>query len=260
MKTILLLLATLTLPIATTYAQSLKLVGTPERRAMQTPFPVLAGENVAMEMLLMPDTDMQTVRADLVQLAGTIAAPLDITVTVEPAPHDARLALVRFTAPKVKRITRLRLRLTDQTAWPIIVFPSSEEREDRPVLADLLKSSRQHLLVCGASQELRDFLANQHLTFEDLGPDAPRRLRDDEVLLGEVASRDWSRLTAPDAEGRLIVTLDDPALLPGIYITTRPSGLVCKITQPLYSLLPDNPQARETLTQLLLTALTPETR
>lgn len=255
--TTLLLLAALALPTASTHAQALKLVGMPERTWLSPSSPVSPGENVALEMLLMPGTDMETVRADLVQIAGTIAAPLDIPVTVKPSPHDKRLALVRFTAPKVSRITELNLRLSDQTRWPILIVPSLNKNDDQPDLADTFKSSRLQLILCGPSTELRDYLKSRSLPFEDLGPDSPRRLRDDEVLIGDITPDDWTRLTAADTTGRLIVAVGDPALLPGVHTTIRASGPVCKITLPLFPLLPDNPQATNTLDQLLHAALTP---
>lgn len=251
------LLAALALPTASIHAQALKLVGMPERIWQSPSPPVHPGENVALEMLLMPGTDMTTVRAHLVQIAGTIAAPLDIPVTVESSPHDERLALVRFTAPKVTRITELDLRLSDQTRWPIFIVPSLNKNEDQPDLVEALKTSRLQLILCGPSVELRDYLKSRSLPFEDLGSKAPRRLRDDEVLIGDVTPDDWTRLTAPDTTGRLIVTVGDPAILPGVHTTIRASGPVCKITLPFFLLLPDNPQAANTLDRLLHTALTP---
>ena len=256
----LLLAALLTVPLAVE-AQALKLVGTPERVWTSSALPVQSGEHVVMEMLLMPGSDPTSLGAQLVQIGGVVAAPLNVPVTLETSPRDARLCLVRFTAPEVARITRLLLRLSDQTIWSIVVFPPAAKAADRPDLTHLLKSSRRQLLVCGRSPELRDHLDSLGLRYEDVGPDAPRRLRDDEILLGELPDPDdWRRLTAPDTTGQLIVAVDDPALLPGVHVTTRADGVVCKLTLPLFPLLADNPQARETLFQLLLTALTPAVR
>lgn len=261
MKALAPLLATLLATMPSLHAQALKLVGTPDRGRVSTALPVQSGEAVTMEMLLMPGTDRSTVTADLVQIAGTVAAPLQAPVAFEPSPLDPRLTIVRFTAPHVARITRLRLQLSDQSIWPIVVFPPEDKRDDRPDLAGLLKSTRQQLLVCGRSRELREHLDQLGLRYEDLGIDAPRSLRGDQILIGELPDTDaWKRLAAPDADGRLIVSVDDPSLLPGVHSTTRESRYLCKITLPLFQLLPDNPQARETLFQLLLAALAPAPR
>lgn len=257
MRATLILIAGLLLPAASSSAQALKLVGTPTRTWASPSLPVQSGESVAMEMLLMPGTDMTAVRADIVQVAGTVAAPLDTTVTITPSPRDERLAVVSFTAPTVTRITRLQLRLTDHTRWPLVVFPPDGKDESHPDLSELFKSTRLQLLVCGRSGELRDYLRAQNLKFEDLGADPPRRLRADEILIGEISkTEDWERLASPDAGGFLIASVDDPSLLPGIHTTRRDSGIVSKVTLPLFPLLSDNPQARETLFQLLLGALT----
>lgn len=261
MKTLASLLAALLVTTPAVHAQALKLVDTPDRGRVITALPVQSGEAVTMEMLLMPGTDYATIKADLVQIAGTVAAPLQAPIALDPSPLDPRLTIVRFTAPDVARITRLRLQLSDQSIWPIVVFPSEGKRDDQPDLAGLLKSTRQRLLVCGRSRELRDHLDQLGLRYEDLGTDAPRALRKDQILIGELPDTDaWKRLAASDADGRLIASVDDPSLLPGVHSTTRESRYLCKITLPLFQLLPDNPQARETLFQLLLAALTPAPR
>ena len=256
--TALLLLAALALPTASTHAQAVKLVSTPTRTTAHYAFPAQSGETVALEMLLPSDTDLATARADLVQIAGTVAAPLDIPVTIAPSPYDARLALVSFTAPTVNRITRLHLRFEGLPSWPIVVFPDPKTRTDQPDLADALKTSGLQLLVCADhNDELRNYLNTLGLRFEDLGPKAPRRLRNDELLLGSLTADDWQRLAAPDAGGHLIALVDDPAKLPGIYVQPRTEGYAAKVTLTLFPLLADNPQARETLFQLLHAALAP---
>ncbi len=232
----------------------------PELSAQPAPAPppaLFAGQASTIRILPAesPATENNSApTAQLLQLGGTLAAPLDTVVTVPPDPADSRLVLVQFTAPPVSRPTRFALRLGDAPPIPLHVYPAT--RDDLPSLADALASSHLALAVSGSCPELRAWLLAENLEYEDLGHDTPDRIPADTLLLASLADSDWTRLTSHTPDSRLLACIENPLTsLPGVY--SDPLGRRTKITFPLLPLLPADPRARETLHALLLQALTP---
>lgn len=230
------------------------LLGVAGRPALPAaPFALVSGENATLRLLL----TARDAHADprLFQLADAVARPLDTPVAAEPDPADPRALLVRFTAPDVKRPSRLGLRFGDTAPLLFTVLPATP-RPDHASLADALETSRLRLLVCGPSPELRAWLRAEKVPFDDEGADPPELLAADALLLGTMNEENWKRLAAPrPASGRLLAFVDAPALLPGVY--AEPAARRAKVTLPLLPALPSDPLARETLRSLLLQALSP---
>ena len=232
-------------------------LGIEGRPAPATEHAIVATEPCALRVLLPPNVTTAGLRADLFQIAGQVARPLPGEINIIPSPDDSRIAIVKLTPPAVERVTRITLRLGDLGTINIIVYPAPKTRSDRPVLADVLATSRLKLAVCGRSAELRAFLKTHAIEFDDLGADAPDTLAPDMLLVGVLSAGDWSRLAASPAKGGLLAFVDDASLLPGVYAHARPAALATKVTLPLLPALSTDPRAQETLFTLLLTALTP---
>ncbi|MEY4488963.1 MAG: hypothetical protein RIQ79_1471 [Verrucomicrobiota bacterium] len=242
-------------PVLVVAGGGLNLLGVEEQSRVESSAPLVAGLPATLQILLPPGTSASDLAPRFLQLAGTIARPLPVEAVILPNETDARVLRLRLTPPAVKRVTRLQLWLGQVGPVDLVVFPPAEKREDLAPLAEALAASRLRLIVCGPSRELRAYLRGQSLEFEDFGADAPEHLAPDTLLLGELASEDWGRLTrdprAP-ATARLLAFMSEPTLLPGVYTQ---AAVATKVTLPLVPLLSTDPRARETLHQLLLQVL-----
>ncbi len=246
-------------------AGGLHLLGVEEQtRAESAPAALVAGQPSTLQILVPADTAPADLAPRFAQLAGAIARPLAVEAELLPHPADARVARLRLTPPAVTRVTRLALWLGPHGPQTLVVFPAAgaRPREDLAPLADLVSAAQLRILVCGPSVELRAHLRAEKIPFDDQGADPPDRLDADTLLLGHLAAEDWERLStdrrAP-ASAHLLAFIDDPALLPGVYVQRDPAGRrhLAKITLPLATLLSTDPRARETFHTLLRQALPP---
>lgn len=257
-------LATLLTALSPAVARAqVRLLGLLDRPTLNAGEALVAGQPVALRVLLPHDIPAAEARAGLFQIAGAVARPVGAEIEIHPDPADPRVAIVRITPPPVTRVSIFWLHFGDLGAIPFAVFPdSAASRADQPSLADALRSANLRLLVCGDSPELRAFLRDHSLAFEDLDRDAPEALDPDTVLLGVLAPEDWRRLAAPDSPGRLLAFVEDASLVPGVYSQPRstPGAFAAKITLPLPPLLATDPRARATLHTLLFQALAPAPR
>lgn len=241
-------------------AGGLHLLGVEEQTRIEPAPALITGQPVTMEILVPVGVNLEDLKPRFVQIAGTIARPLALEAELLPHPmEDGRIARVRFTPPAVKRVTRFMFWLGEFGPQPFTVFPVAESREDLASLAEAFEASRLDLVVCGGSAELRAWLRSQKLDFEDWGVDAPESLSADTLLLGELRAEDWHRLTDTRGAGHVLAVMDEPALVPGVYIERDPAGRrhLAKITCPLFPLLTTDPRAGETLHALLLQAVPP---
>jgi hypothetical protein len=223
--------------------------------------PALAAEQAHELCFLLPQAaSFAETIPGFFQVAGGLARPMEAGLVVAPDPADSRLLRVGITPPAVVRVTRC-LRLGKFGPFPLVVFPAAVVREDLAPLAEGLRTSGLRLAVCGESSELRAYLRGQGLDFTDLGASPPAQLGPGTLLVGQLSSEAWERLVTEtsSAGARLLAFVDDPALMPGVYTQTDPSGLryLAKITLPLPPLLATDPRARETLHTLLFAALAP---
>lgn len=248
---------------AATAAERLHLLGIEERPpAASTVVALVAGESCTLQILVPADASLAGLSPRFVQLAGAIARPLVVEAEVLPGHADARVARLRLTPPAVTRVTRLELWLGPHGPQSLVVFPAASAthpRKDLAPLAELVSASGLRILVCGPSAELRAHLRSEKIPFEDQGVDPPDRLAADTLLLGHLGAEDWERFStdrhAPGS-AHLLVFIDDPALLPGVYAQQDPAGRrLAKITLPLAPLLATYPSARETFHTLLRQAL-----
>ncbi|MBC8010002.1 MAG: hypothetical protein H7067_07890 [Burkholderiales bacterium] len=247
-------------PLRASTAQ-VRLLGLLDRPTLVAGEALVSGQAVSLRVLLPPNIPAAEVRAALFQIAGTVARPLDTPIDLRPDPADPRIVTAHFTPPAVTRVSTLWLRFTGLGVIPFAVFPDPATRTDQASLADALRLGHLRIVVCGESPELRAFLRDHALAFEDLDRDAPDSLEADTVLLGLLSDADWRRLAAPDSPGRLLAFVEDASLVPGVYSQPRstPGAFAAKITLPLPTLLATDPRARATLHTLLFQALAPAT-
>ena len=202
------------------------------------------------------------VRADLVQLADGLAAPLQKDLVVAEA-LDFTAATHRqihwsITLPAVKNMTRMAVTFRTSTrgaAWRpaerllLSVYPK-EGSEWRAVA----QRAGLRLAVFGPAGELRAVLKAHGIKFEDLGAEWPGELPAGATVLGETTPaklRDWLDVQS-NPRGALIVCIRDDTALPLFSVESAREGLcVAKITFPIFDHLNTDPRAQKTLVDLI---------
>ncbi len=213
-------------------------------------YPIQASEPFALRVLLPPNVTPAQIHAEVFQIAGSSAQPLPCKIAIVTSPDDPRIGIVKLTPPAVARVTRLALRVQNGGTINLLVYPAPKDRADRPALVDALRASGIKLAVCGRSTELRAFLSTHALEFEDHGTDAPDTLTSGTLLIGELPTEDWKKLTIAPAKGGMLAFVTDSSTMPGVYSYSQ----ITKVTLPLLSSLAADPRAEQTLFTLLLTA------
>ena len=215
-----------------------------------------------------------TVVADLVQTAGSIATPLQKSVSVCPElVFDTRTHLVAtcsFPAlPAVERATRLLLTLRTgpeaadsvrKLVLPVVVYPREGPDEWKKTLAArLTRSGLQRMAIFGAGRALRQFLRARQVVFEDLGKDWPAEPDPRTLYIGETPTPAPPRFNEA-RDLRLVLFLTNPGdpMLPGVFQTVDARGDLWKVTLPdLLDHPSQDPRAQATLAEIFRQALEP---
>lgn len=234
----------------------------------QTPYlSAMSESELTVDVLLPASVDRSKIEVVMRQVAGGLTLPLgDATplekLLVAASPDEHGITSVRIAIPKLTRKTLVLVGfgMKGETSPSlgqvrVVVYPPL----DWAPLARLLKKEGPQLLVFGRDTGLRDFLKSRELKFSDLGKDLPERLENDTLAIGSASARAWeegrNRFTAEG--GRLLVFVDDPAALPGVYVTPMRAGSVTKVTLSMLSNLEGDPRAQNLFFQLIEQQLNP---
>jgi hypothetical protein len=241
-------------------ADAVRLVSMEGRVQPAAPLPAVFGNCEESLDLEMETAAAQTasLRADLFQVAGSLAMPLMKDVHLQngltfsgASPQRLRVS-IKF--PDVKRRTEILVRLellqNVPQAIPLPlgdlrfeVFPASVTEE----LTDLLRPKPEgapHVVVFGSGPKLRHFFSSLQIPFEDAGTGAPDRFDPNRFYFGELATDEqFQQAQDRSAGARLVLFSPDESLPAGIYAERSNSGVLIHVTSPLDN-LNDDPRAQ----------------
>jgi hypothetical protein len=215
----------------------------------------VAGEPARLRLLPAVDATLPS-RIRLWQVAGTLAIPLELPVTIVADAADARLWCVEFIPPPAQRAFRLALQFDESTPLILNILPA--RRDELASLAAAHKLGGRRLEVAGDSAELRAWLKTEGINYTDLGRSPRFSPAANTIGLYVLSETAWAEAAfPPHATGCVLGFVDSADSLPGVY--PDPTGLRWKVTLPLLPRLGSDPLARETLHHLLLPLLLPAT-
>ncbi len=212
-------------------------------------------------------------RPEFFQLSSDLGAPL-------PLPMDYKTPILTFTntthivAPfsfseEVKRPTMFLFRLSTEddkdpkhsrvlqtSSVRILVYPKEKTGEIAKALAQKQKESGLTLTVFGESPALRSFLTSRNVDFRDAGTEWPADMKADSLYIAQLTTKKFAEHVRQPFHSRVIVFLADSEVLPGIYRTETPAGIVTKVSLPFVDKLETDPRARQQLLELLYQNLT----
>jgi hypothetical protein len=203
-----------------------------------------------------------SLRADLFQVAGSLAMPLmkdlhlqDAIAFTGAAPQRLRVSM-KF--PNVEKQAKILVRLSfiqnasPSTSIPLgnlrfEVFPISVTKE----LTDLL----QHIPngpgppgpigVFGPGKKLRAFLSGLRVPTEDEGSGTPDRFDPNRLYFGELTDDEqYQQAQDRSAGARVVLFSPDETLPAGVYAERSESGVLIHVTSPLLDNLKDDPRAQ----------------
>jgi hypothetical protein len=253
---------------ATPALESVRLIGIAGRTDSNAPLPaVFSNREEKLDLEIdAPAVSSAALRADLFQVTGELAMPLDRNrvLTEGLVFPTASLQHLRIAVkfPEVKRcaVILLRLSLKNATAMPVAlgelrfeVFPASVTKE----LLDLLRprpGGPSAVTIFGPGQLLRNFLTDSHVSFDEGGTDVPGQLDPVRLYFGEwPASGDSSPpLQDPAEPGRIAVFGPDDSVPPGVYVErSSPAGPLVRVTLPFLQNLKEDPRSQLALIKVI---------
>lgn len=240
----------------------LEILGLADKQTAFTPpaSHVFGGQPVKIDLSLeAPLGSKLEARADLIQKAQSLTAPLQKDIVVAEAISFAGQTRCRITAslplPKVQRETQIiaRFRLKAKGEWRpasemiFVVYPPDFLKGE---LQDIAGATRLHLF--GDDKRLRDFLNGQEVKFDEIGAEFPENPETNQVYAGCAGAKELSQWLAAHAtwQGSLLVFCEDSNLLPGVFIDSRRERRLAKVTLPLLDNLSSDPRSQKTLTEI----------
>jgi hypothetical protein len=256
-------------PVAWTQAgESVRLLGLADRTAPTPQNPAVFGNrDEILELEIVADaTQNASLRADLFQIAGSMAMPLSKRLHLRDglafsgaSPQRVRVAM-KF--PEVKERAQILVHLSLFPSGPqaaaislgdlqFEVFPSDIARE----LAALLKPKENEAslaTIFGSGHKLRDFFATLRVPFDDGGESVPDRLDPARYYFVE-PSDDHQTQDAVDRRAgvRLVVFAPNESLPLGIYAERSTAGAFIRVTLPLLDDLRTDPRAQLGLIKII---------
>lgn len=206
-----------------------------------------------------------TLKADLMQVAHGLAVPLvkDLAVAnaVSFTDRTRQVIEVSLAVPEVQRVTPVRIqfhaRSADSDPWQpagdemLIVYPQEETGWWRRFFAAIEAEPELRLTVFGESPRLRAFLRGEDVPFHDVGTEPPAVFENDQLYLGESKPAEVSELARDGSSRRVILFINDPNVLAGVYTSTGPGSVTTKVTLPLLDDLATDPRSRQTFSQII---------
>jgi len=250
---------------AQTTVRVVRLAESPDARPV---FHVWGGRplELALEVTAADPSHHVSVRADVYQLAGAIAAPLSQKLPVAQELSFER-SLARFEnwklpLPAVRHATSFELRFAAQADaagdWRpagsarLVVYPSDLGEQLKEMVTSAQTSGSGRLAVFGKSPDLKAALQSVEIPFEEVGEAPPDELDASLVYLGQSSQSDIEAITAhARSRGRMVIFADDARQLPGVYWTDYNGGFVAKVTMPLLADFAHSPQRQSALLDLL---------
>ena len=230
---------------------------------------VFGGTDAPMELTTdIPLGAVIEVRADLWQLAGSLAALLRKDLAVGEKPLDSsggvpRLLHWSVALLEVQRITRMalrfRVRRMEDASWqPAGSLAFTVYPKDSAQWQGFTRRSDARIAVFGSpNTSLRRALKAHGVKYEDLGMEPPQELPAAVLVIGEMSSaslHDWLE-SRPGHKGALVVVCPDSDELPVISVNLSPGFCLTKIAAALLENLPTDPRAGKTLVDTLNRAL-----
>lgn len=264
----LLFLSLLLLARAAWCAPEVRVLGTGEGAEASPVFPVWGGRAVelSLEIVAADPGQHMNVRAGLQQLTSALAAPLAAGLPVAREltfeRSLARLEKWKVTLPAVRQPTQVQLHFEAQSGagqpWQpagsarLVIYPSDLAEEGKKALAELAQRDAGRLAVFGGSARIKAALREWGVDFEDVGDTLPQQLDRSLIYLGESAPGDLEDLRSRDKlPGRLLLFVDDPALLPGVYWSDHGNDFLAKVTLPIWTDFARSPQRQAAFFNLL---------
>lgn len=206
-----------------------------------------------------------SLRADLYQVAGTLARPIAANLQLEEvfpvAPSSGWTMQVSLKFPEVKGRTAIVVHLSGllesiqpngiRRPTPVVlgdlrfeVYPATVTKD----LTDLLQpkpDGSAQIVVFGPGQKLRQFLTGLHVSFEYSGIGTPDRFDPNRLYFGELATDEqFQQVQDRSAGARLVLFSPDESLPAGVYTDRSSSGVLIHVTAPLLDNLNDDPRAQ----------------
>jgi hypothetical protein len=249
-------------------AEAVRLVSLEGRVEPVSRLPAVFGDHEESLNLEVEGMAAQTgsVRADLFQVAGSMAMPLVKDVRLQDAftvtnnsPQHLRIS-IRF--PDVKRqaeiLVRLALIQNVPQATPtqlgnlrFEVFPATVTKE----LTDLLQPKPDdvaQVVAFGPGEKWRHFLTGLHVPFEDAGTGTPDRFYPNRFYFGELNSDEQFQQAQDRSTGsRLVLFSPDESLPAGVYAERSNSGVLIHVTSSLLDNLNDDPRDQLALIKII---------
>ncbi len=207
-----------------------------------------------------------SLRADLFQLAGSLAMPiarnirLEESIALSQASPSAEQVTLKFPEVKQRAEILVRLSLFENTSQNtptqlgdlhFEVFPASVTRE----LVELLQPKSEgtpQAVVFGPGHKLRHFLAALHVPIEDAGTGTPDRFDPARLYFGELATdQQFQEARDRGAGARMALFFLDDTLPAGVYADRSHSGVLVQVTLPLLDNLADDPRSQLGLTKII---------
>lgn len=251
--------------------------GAPEVRILgvgdgaETPppaFHVWGGQalELSLEIVATDPAPHLNVRASLHQITSAISAPLASELPVaQELTFDRSLARFekwKVTPPSVRHVTTVQLRFDVQAGegnpWQpagsarLVIYPADLTEQWKKAVAEAESRESGRLAVFGDSVRIKTALRRCGVDFEDLGDTLPSQLDRSLLYLGECTPSDLVELRSREKlPPRLILFVDDPELLPGVYWSDHGAGFLAKVTLPIWQDFARSPQRQSAFFNLL---------
>ncbi|HSI12162.1 MAG TPA: hypothetical protein VK961_08965 [Chthoniobacter sp.] len=267
MRTFLILMALFA--AATSHAQTtVRVVRLVESSDAVPVFHVWGGQPVvlALEVAATDPGLKASVRANVYQLAGAIAAPSSKDVPVaEKLSFEHSLAHLknwRWSAPAVRHPTVFELRFAAQSNdggdWKpagsarLIAYPADLGAQLKDLATAARANGAGRLAVFGASTDLKTAFRDLSIPFEDVGEALPDEMEPSSIYIGQCSRAQLDSIVSQARfKGRLMIFANDPTQPPGVYRTDSSGSSVTKVTLPLLLDLAHSPQKQTALLSLL---------
>ncbi|MEI9892807.1 MAG: hypothetical protein WDN28_02535 [Chthoniobacter sp.] len=249
-------------------APAVRVVRTGEGNNVAPEFHIWGGQAVEFTLEITTDEPAQhvNVRANLFQIAGTIAAPLASNLPVAQElsfpPALARVEKWKVTLPAVRQATNVELRFTTQSGagenWQpaggarLMVYPADVGGQLRKLIADAAKREAGQLAVFGNSEALKTALRQLHVDFDDLGDTLPGELDKSLIYLGECLPQESDEiLRRGKLSGRVLIFTRDPAFAARRLLDRPQRRILVRVTLPIWPGFAHAPQRQSAFLSLL---------
>lgn len=239
-----------------------------EESANNRPLHLFGGQNVgvALHLACFGEQERTQLEARLYAVAQGLAAelpPSQILGFLHSGKAEIRHQHVEIALPEVSARTEIEVQFQATTSKGshhlgsvrCFVYPE-KLAEPLHAWATAMQQRRGRTIgVFGKRSELREFLQLMKIPFTDLGEELPASLSDQILLLGDAESGMlalWQSHLPDNAKGSIVVFLEDPEELPGVFPATSGKLRITKVTLPILKQLGSMPLHQTLLMRILL--------